>query len=74
MGGAVEQSGRGSDVKCRPIPWLGGFLSTLALCSCWEPGPLFVQKAFLMTLFWVGVGFRRGLLLEGILRFKMGWT
>ena len=39
-----------------------------------SPGLIFVQKAFLMGLFSGEAKFRRGLLLEGILRFKMGWA
>ena len=35
---------------------------------------IFVQKAFLMGLIFGGTYFRRGLLLEGILPFKMDWA
>ena len=38
-----------------------------------SPGLIFVQKAFFGGLIFGGAYFRRGLLLEGILRFKMGW-
>ena len=37
-----------------------------------SPGLMFVQKAVLLGFFFGGAYFRRGLLLEGILRFKMG--
>ena len=42
-------------------------------------GLIFVQKAFLLGLFsgeliFGGAYYRRGLLSEGILRFKLGWT
>ena len=37
-----------------------------------SPGLTFVQKVVSLGLFW-GY-FRRGLLLEGILRFKVGWA
>ena len=39
-----------------------------------RPGLIFVQKAVLLGLISGGAYFRRGLLLEGILRFKMGWA
>ena len=39
-----------------------------------NPGLIFVQKAVLPGLFFGGAYFWRGLLLEGILRFKMGWV
>ena len=39
-----------------------------------RPGLMFVQKAFFAGLIFGGAWFRRGLLLEGILRFKMGWA
>ena len=35
---------------------------------------MFVQKAALLGLFWGGAYFWMGLLLEGILHFKMGWA
>ena len=38
-----------------------------------SPGLLFVQRVFLWTYFREAY-FRRGLFLEGILRFKMGWN
>ena len=38
-----------------------------------SPGLIFVQKAFFAGLIFGRAYFRRGLLLEGILRFKMGW-
>ena len=37
-----------------------------------SPGLVFVEKAFLLGLFFGGAYFQRGLLLDGILRFKMG--
>ena len=37
-----------------------------------SPGLIFVQKASLAELIFGGAYFRRGLLSEGILRFKMG--
>ena len=38
-------------------------------------GLIFVQKAFFFAgLIFGGAYFRRGLLLEGILHFKMGWA
>ena len=39
-----------------------------------SPGLIFVQKAFLVGLFLGGACFQRGLFLERILRFKMGWA
>ena len=39
-----------------------------------SPGLTFVQKAFFAGLIFGGAYFRRGLLLEGIVRFKMGWN
>ena len=37
-------------------------------------GLIFVQKDFFAGLIFGEAYFRRGLLLEGILRFKMGWS
>ena len=39
-----------------------------------SPGLILVQNAFFAGLIFGGAYFRRGLLLEGILPFKMGWT
>ena len=39
-----------------------------------SPGLIFVQNAFLLGLSSGELIFGRGLLLEGILRFKMGWA
>ena len=39
-----------------------------------SPGPTLVQKAFFAGLIFGGNYFWKALLLEGILRFKMGWT
>ena len=38
------------------------------------PGLIFVQKAFYGELIFRGAYLPRGLLLEGILRFEMGWA
>ena len=47
--------------KCRKIPII-------------SPGLIFVEKAFSLGLFSGGAYFWRGLLLKGILRFKLGWA
>ena len=39
-----------------------------------SPGLIFVQKTLSAALSFEGAYFRKGLLLEGILRFKMGWN
>ena len=39
-----------------------------------SPGLNICSKGFFAGLVLGGAYFRRGLLLEGILRFKMGWT
>ena len=39
-----------------------------------SPGLVFVQKAFFAGLIFRGAYFLRGLLSEGVLRFKMGWA
>ena len=39
-----------------------------------SPGLIFFQNPFFAGLIFGGAYFWRGLLLEGILRFKMGWA
>ena len=51
--------------------WALNYYPKIPLIS---PGLKFVQKAFSLGLYSGGAYYRRGLLLEGVLGFKMDWS